>query len=244
MSEHQVASRHSSGRRPALSKITIVLADGERLTRSGIRCLLELEDDFSVVGEAEDGLKVPSLVARLKPRILVVAVAMPGLNGLEIARQIRQRSPATAVVILSRYSKEQYVIQALRNGALGYVVKYAKPPELVRAIRRVVAGHRYLSRPFSAHPVKTWLERAQSGALDAYETLTDREREILQFVSEGHSSTAIASRLYISPRTVEAHRASIMRKMEFSNLVDVVLFAIARGILMRPSDSLCLSDSQ
>jgi DNA-binding NarL/FixJ family response regulator len=220
------------------SRITIVLAEGEQLIRCGIRCLLEMEAGFEVIGEAEEGLEVARLVARLKPRILVVPVAMPGLNGLEIARQVRQQSPETAVIILSRYSNEQYVIQALRNGVLGYVLKYAKPAELVRAIRRVVAGRRYLSEPLSEHPLETWLARAQDSVLDAYETLTDREREVLQLVAEGHKSTVIASRLSISPRTVEAHRASVMRKMGFSTLVDVILFAIARGILVRPVEPL------
>ena len=147
-------------------------------------------------------------------------------------------------VILSRYSQEQYVIQALRNGAFGYVLKYARPPELVRAIRRVVAGRRYLSEPLSEHPLETWLERAENEERDAYETLTDRERAVLHLVSEGHSSPAIASRLSISPRTVEAHRARVMRKMRFCNLVDVIVFAIARGILVRPGDPLPLLNGQ
>src|SRR5205814_2322541 len=140
-------------------------------------------------------------VERLKPRILVVAVGMPGLNGLEIARQVRQVSSATAVIILSRYSREQYVIQALRNGASGYVVKSARPPELARAIRKVVAGHRYLSAPLSEHSMETWLKRLVSGQMAAYEMLTDRQRQVLQLVSEGHSSASIARRLFISPRT-------------------------------------------
>ena len=234
----RVASNPSPIGRPASPKITIVLAEHQHLVRGGIRCLLEREAEFDVVGEATDGLRVVDLVERLKPRVLVVAVAMPGLNGLEIARQVRQQSASTAVVILSRYSKEQYVIQALRNGASAYVVKSARPPELVRAIRKVVAGHRYLSEPLSEHSIETWLKRAESGALDTYEMLTGRERQVLQLVSEGHSSAGIARRLSISPRTAESHRASVMRKMRFNNLVDVILFALARGILVLPPDPL------
>jgi len=234
---NQVASRRSRPGRHS-PETTIVLAEGLHLIRSGVRCLLEMEEDFRVVREVGDGLKVAALVARLKPRVLVLAVAMPGLNGFDIVRQVRQQSPATAVIMLSRYSREQDVIQALRNGASGYVVKFARPAELVRAIRKVVAGGRYVSEPLSAHPIATWLHWAQSRPLDTYETLTDREREVLQLVAEGYSSSAIATRLSISPRTVEAHRASIMRKMHFSNLLDVVLYAIARGILQRPSDPL------
>jgi DNA-binding NarL/FixJ family response regulator len=233
------SERESSGSmtpRRSTRRITIVLADAEHLIRSGIRCLLEMEEDFAVVREVADGLKVVDVVARLRPRILIVALAMPGLNGLEIARQVRQKSPATAVLMLSRYAKEQYVVQALRNGAAGFVVKFVRRPELVRAIRKVVAGEHYLSVPFSEQPLRTWLRRAETGVLDAYETLTDREREVLQLISEGDSSVVIAGRLSISPRTVEAHRASIMRKMGFRNIVDVVLFAVTRGILVLPSE--------
>lgn len=211
--------------------ITIVLAEEQHLVRHGIRCLLAQEHDFAVVGETGDGLEVVSLVRRLRPRILVIGVAMPGLNGLEAARQAREQSAGTAVIILSMYSKERYVVQALRNGASGYVSKRAKPPELARAIRQVAAGHRYLSQPLSARSIGTWLKQAQRTLTDPYEMLSDREREILQLVAEGHTSTGIAARLHISPRTVEAHRASLMRKMGFSHLVDVILFAIGRGIL-------------
>jgi two-component system response regulator NreC len=195
--------------------------------------LLESEQDFRIVGETGDGLDVVALVQRVRPRVLVMAVAMPGLNGLEVARQVRERFPNTSVVMLSMYSREQYVAQALRNGASGYVLKGASPSELVRAIRHAVAGHRYLSEPLSERSIRAWLVRAKTEAFDSYETLTDREREILQLVAEGYTSTAIAARFRISVRTVEAHRANVMRKMHFRNLVDVILFAINRGILVR-----------
>jgi two-component system response regulator NreC len=211
--------------------ITIVLAEEQRLVRHGIRCLLESEKDFKVIGETGDGLQVVSLVRRLRPRIVVMAVAMPGLNGLEVARQLREQSLGTAVLMLTMYSKEQYVLEALRNGASGYVLKRARPSELARAIRRVVAGHRYLSEPMSRRSIRTWLRRAHNRTPDPYNTLTDREREILQLVAEGHSSTGIAARLGISARTVEAHRANVLRKMNFHHLADIILFAIARGIL-------------
>ena len=222
----------ASSRRTSAS-VTIVLAEEQHLIRQGIRCLLETEKDFKVVGDTGDGLQAVGLVRRLRPRILVIAVAMPGLNGLDVTRQVREQSPATAVVMLSMYSKEQYVVQALRNGAAGYVLKRARPSELARAIRQVIAGHRYLSEPLSRWSIGTWLKRAETGARDAYDTLTDRERAVLQLVAEGHSSTNIAARFGISPRTVEAHRASLMRKMRFSHLVDIMFFAITRGILVR-----------
>ena len=132
--------------------VTIVLADPQDLVRSGIRCLLEEEADFKIEGEVADGLEAVRLVQRLKPRVLIVSLAMPGLNCLEITRQVEKHSPATAVIVLSAYSNEQYVLQALKNGASGYVMMYVKPAELVRAIRKVVKGHYYLSRPLSALP--------------------------------------------------------------------------------------------
>jgi DNA-binding NarL/FixJ family response regulator len=212
--------------------ITIVLADDQNLVRQGIRCLVETERDFKVVGESADGLKVVDLVARLKPRILIVGLAMPGLNGLEITRQVHQQSPATAVIVLSMYSQEQYVIQALRNGAKGYVVTHAKPAELGRAIRKVVAGNRYLSEPLSRRSMESWLHRAKSAVRDAYETLTRREREVLLLVSEGYSSIRIADRLSISRRTAESHRARVMHKLHFSNHADLIRYVLARAILV------------
>jgi two-component system response regulator NreC len=215
-----------------VSPITIVLADDQNLVRQGIRCLVEKEPDFKVVGQAGDGLKVVDLVARLKPRILIVGLAMPGLNGLEITRQVRHQSPATSVIVLSMYSQDEYVIQALRNGATGYVVTHAKPAELGRAIRKVVAGHRYLSEPLSRRSMESWLQRATSAVRDAYETLTRREREVLLLVSEGYSSGRIADRLSISRRTAESHRASVMHKLQFSNQADLIRYVLARAILV------------
>lgn len=131
--ERRVACRRARG-------ITIVIADNQHLVRGGIRCLIESEPGLKVVGEAADGLKVVGLVARLKPRLLIVALAMPGLNGIEITRRVREQSPATAVIMLSMYAQDHYVIEALRNGARGYVTKQARPAELARAIRSVVRG--------------------------------------------------------------------------------------------------------
>src|SRR5881396_173617 len=173
--------------RGGLVQTTIVLAEAQYLVRRGIRCLVEKNADMKVVGEAEDGVEAVRVVQRLKPRVLIAEVAMPGLNGLETTRQVHRLSPTTAIIVLSTYSHEHYVIQALKNGASGYVVKYAKPTELMRAIRKVVAGHCYLSEPLSERPLQTWLERAQSAPRDTYETLTPGEREVLQLVAEGHS---------------------------------------------------------
>ena len=212
-------------------QITIGLADPQDLVRKGIRCLLDKEADFKVVAEGADGLKAVGLVQRHKPRVLIVALAMPGLNCLEITRQVQEHSPATAVVVLSTYSNDQYVVQALKNGASGYLLLYVSPAELMHAIRRVVAGHRYLSKPLSEVPMETWLQRARSAARDAYETLTHREREVLRLVFDGFSSARIAGHLSISRRTAESHRASVMHKLEFRNQADLIKYVLTRAIL-------------
>ena len=226
------------------SLITIVLAEDQHLVRRAVRCLIEAEKNFEVVGEAGDGVKVVGLVKRLKPQVLIVAVAMPGLNGLEITRRVRQDSPATAVIMLSMYTNARYVIQALRNGASGYVVKQAMPFELRRAIRTVVTGRRYLSKPLSDEAMDTWLQRAESAMPDPYGPLTGREREVLQLVSEGQNNTRIASRLSISRRTAEAHRASVMRKLQLGNQVDLIRYVLARDILVLPCDPLRLEGTR
>ncbi len=222
--------------------ITIALADHHHLLREGIRSLLEREKDFKVVGEVADGLKVIGLVQRRKPRVLIMGLALPGLNSFEVTLRVRQRSPETAVILLSMYASDQYVVEALRSGASGYVVTQAKGIELIRAIRKVASGDRYLSAPLSEYSVDTWLQRAKTRTLDPYDALTRREREVFNLVSEGHSSARIASRLSISRRTAESHRANVMRKLHLSNQIDLIRFAIARGILTLPSDPLRHSD--
>ena len=218
--------------------ITVALADRHHLIRESLRCLLETKRGFKVVGEAADGLKVVGLVERRKPRVLVMALALPGLSSFEVTRRVRQRWPNTAVILLSMDAGDQHVIEALRSGASGYVVTQAEGIELIRAIRRVAAGARYLSAPLSRRPMETWLQRAQARALDPYDALTSREREVFNLVSEGHSSASIASRLSISRRTAESHRASVMRKLDLGNQIDLVRFAIVRGILALPPDPL------
>jgi two-component system response regulator NreC len=218
--------------------ITIVLADHHHVIREGVRHLLETEKDFKVVGEVADGLKVARLVERRRPRVLVMARSMPGLNSFEVTRRVRQRSPGTAVILLSMYAGEQYVIEAVRSGATGYVATQARGIELIRAIRKVAAGERYLSGVLSERRVDIWQQRTRSRTLDPYDALTEREREVFSLISDGHSNANIASRLSISRRTAEAHRANVMRKLHLSNQIDLIRFAFGRGILALPSDPL------
>ena len=212
--------------------IKIVLADDHTIVRQGLRALLDAEADFSIIGEASTGLEAVKLVDKLRPDILVTDMVMPELNGMEVTRQAIQYSPATRVIILSMHHNEAYVLQALRNGASGYVIKESSLEELVQAIRVVLEGKRYLSEPISERVIELYVEREKETSLeDPYELLTNREREILQMVAEGLSSSKIADRLTISTRTVETHRANLMRKLNLKNQTELIRFALQHGIL-------------
>ncbi len=214
-----------------MSMTTIVLADDHHVVRQGLRTLLEAEPDFSVVGETGDGVEAAQLVERLRPDVLVLDLMMPGLNGLEVTRQVSQRSPQTHVVILSMHASEAHVLEALRSGAAGYVLKESTSAELVLAVREAVAGRRYLSSPLSERAIEVYMQKAESTALDPYETLTAREREVLYLVAEGHTNAEIADRLFISRRTVETHRANLMRKLGLRTQTELISYALRRGIL-------------
>jgi DNA-binding NarL/FixJ family response regulator len=215
----------------AKDDITIVLADDHHIVRQGVKSLLESEPGFSVVGEASDGLKAVNLVSSLKPRILIADLMMPGLNGLEVTRQTGKVSPNTRVIILSMYLNEPYVIEALQNGAFGYVLKECNVSDLIHAIREVAGGHHYLSPPLSERAIEVYLEKTRDSNLDPYDTLTSREKEVLQLAVEGLSNPDIAVRLFISPRTAETHRANMMRKLHLHTQTDLIKYALKKGLL-------------
>jgi DNA-binding NarL/FixJ family response regulator len=211
--------------------ISIVLADDHPVVRRGLRALLEAEADLRIAGETGDGLEAIRLVEELRPHVLILDLMMPGVSGLEVARQVTRRFPETRVVIISMHANEAYVLEALRNGASGYVLKDASAVELVQAVRTVVAGGRYLSPPLSEGAIAAYVEKAKAAPPDAFAALTTREREVLHLAAEGHSSADIAARLGISPRTAETHRANLMRKLGLHSQTDLVRFAIRQGIL-------------
>ncbi|MBL8172938.1 MAG: response regulator transcription factor, partial [Acidobacteria bacterium] len=184
-----------------------------------------------LVGEAGDGLEAVRLAERLKPDVLITDVMMPGLNGLEVARQVSKSLPRTRIIILSMYTNDAYVFEALKNGALGYVLKDSQAADLIQAVREVAAGRRYLSPPLSERALELYMRQVESVPEDPYELLTDREREVLQLVAEGRTSAEIAERLFISPRTAEGHRANLMRKLNLQTQADLIRFAVKRGIV-------------
>jgi len=209
--------------------VKVLIADDHPIVRKGMRSILENEPGIRVVGEAEDGTQAIEAVEKLKPDVLVVDMMMPGHNGLEVIRQAKKYFPAMHILVLSMHSNEAYVAEAFNRGASGYILKDTGPADLVQGVKEVVTGRRYLSEQLSESLIGTYSKNIR---MDSYETLTNREREILQLAAEGNTSTEIAQRLSISRRTVETHRANFMDKLGMRNQTDLVMFAIKRGILI------------
>lgn len=211
---------------------TIVLADDHQVVRLGIRTLLEAEQDFSVIGEAADGLEADRIVESLKPEVLIIDLMMPGINGLEVTRHVSQRFPSTRVIVLSMHASESYVLEALRNGASAYVLKESSADDIVYAVREVLEGRRYLSPPLSERAIDMYIQQAdEEASLDPYEKLTGREREVLHLAAQGYHATDIAEKLSISPRTAEVHRSNLMRKLDLHSRTDLIRYALRRGII-------------
>jgi len=208
----------------------ILLADDHTLFRHGVRSLLDRIPGVEVVAETGDGREALELVDRVRPDIALVDIAMPGLNGLEVAARTVKSSPATRVVILSMHAGEAYVAQALRAGVSGYLLKDAAAAELEMALRAVLRGETYLSPAISKHVVEGFLGR---GALegDALSGLTARQREILQLIAEGKSTKEIASILRVSVKTVESHRALLMERVGIHDIAGLVRLAIRSGLI-------------
>jgi DNA-binding NarL/FixJ family response regulator len=178
-----------------MSTLTIVLADDHHVVRSGLRTLLEVELDAHIVGEAADGLTALQLVEQLRPDLLVVDLMMPGLTGLEVVRRVHERVPNTRVVVLSMHADEAYILEALRAGAIGYVLKESHAAEFVQAVRQAAAGQRYLSHVLSERIITIYIQQAGAPSTDPYELLNDREREVLHLAALGLTAQEIAKRL-------------------------------------------------
>lgn len=211
--------------------VTIIVAGNPDIFGQGLRLLLEGQEDFRVIAEASVGLEASQLVQVLQPNVLVVDLMMSDLSGLEVTRQIRRHSPATRVVVLSVYSDDAHVLEALHSGVFAYVLKESSPASLFQAVREANAGRRYLSPPLPEHRIQTYLSNPHGAPMAPYETLTPREREVLHLASRGLTNREIATTLFISPRTVETHRANLMRKLNLRTQADLIRYALQRGIL-------------
>ena len=208
---------------------TIVIVDDHQVMRQGLRALLEAQPGFQVVGDTGDGESAVKLVERLHPDILVLDMVMPGINGIEVARQVRIHSPECAVVILSMYGAEGYVREAIQAGARGYVLKKDSVEELASAIREVLAGRHYISQSLTRRAIDSYVGINRQPA-EPYQTLTTREREVLHMVAAGSTSAEIAAKLFVSPRTVEFHRANIMQKLGIRTQQELTRYCIEAGI--------------
>ena len=211
--------------------VTVLLADDHPIVRHGLRHLLEEQPDIKIVGEASTGLQAVQLTEKFKPNVLILDIMMPDLNGLEVLRQVKERSPATCCIVLSMQSADVYVVEALKAGALGYVLKETGPSEMLIAVQQVLGGHRYLSPRISERLIDVLIQTTEKAPADPYQTLTNREREVLQMAAEGSSTSEIAKRLSISPRTAELHRGRMMNKLGLHNQTELIRYALKRGIL-------------
>jgi len=216
-----------------VNSIRILLADDHNLFRNGLRRILEGQDGFQIIGEAATGLEAIDLAKQLRPDVAVVDIAMKELNGIEATAQITRHSPETAVLILSMYSDERYVIRAVKAGARGYLLKDTLEEGLIEAIQQIHAGNAF----FSPSVAKLLQETHSSGLEekqfeDRYELLTERERQLYHLLAEGRSNKEIAARLGLSLHTVETHRTRIMDKLGVHSIAELVLSAVRRGLIV------------
>jgi DNA-binding NarL/FixJ family response regulator len=213
--------------------ITTVLADDHQIVRQGLRALLEGEHGCEVVAEAADGLTALQQIVDLKPVLAVLDVQLPDLNGLEVARRLQTQAPDTRVIMLSMHDDEAYVLEALRYGVSGYVLKGDATTDVVSAVHAAIAGRRFLSAPLAERAIDAYAQRPDLAELplDRYELLTAREREVLHLAAQGLGNVQIGERLAISPRTAETHRANFLRKLRLASQTDLVRFAIQRGLI-------------
>ena len=213
-----------------MSAAKVLLVEDHIVVRQGIKALLSDEPDLEIVGEADNGREALPLVEALQPNVVLMDISMPGLNGIEATRQVRQRFPQVKVVVLSMHANEEYVFQVLRAGASGYVLKQSDSSEVLTAIRAALAGGSFLSPPISRAVIDDYVHRAEvRGQGDDLDLLTSREREVLQLLAEGFSNKKIAEQLNISIKTVETHRSNMMNKLDVKNKTDLIKYALRKG---------------
>jgi DNA-binding NarL/FixJ family response regulator len=216
-----------------MKKIKVLIADDHTLVRQGIRSLLALTADIEIVGEAADGREAVGKVRQLAPDVVLMDLAMPKMGGLEATRRIRREFPATKVLAVTQYDDSEYVIPVIEAGARGFVTKMASPLELASAIQAVYRGDSFLSPSAAAILVEECqLKTDSEGEKDSYQLLTDRERETLKLIAEGHTAREIAEVLVVSPKTVEWYKTNLMRKLNLHNTADLIKYAIRKRVVI------------
>ena len=212
--------------------LRILLGDDHGIVRRGMKALLDGEEDMEVVGEASDGLEVLRMCDELQPDALVVDIAMPKLNGIDVAERALKRQPALKVLFLSMYADESYVLRALSAGAKGYLLKDATDQDLLPALRAVAQNRPFFSPTISAMLLTDFMRHLQQrGQEDSYRLLTDREKEVLQLLAEGRTNKEVASLLNLGVSTIETHRANLMQKLGLHNTAEIVLYAVRKSLV-------------
>jgi two-component system, NarL family, response regulator NreC len=213
--------------------LRVLLADDHAIVRRGLRSLIETQPDIEVVGEAADGLEALRLCEEQRPDAIILDVAMPKLNGIEVAERVQKLSPAPSVIILSMHADESYIIRALAAGARAYLLKDATDEDLIPALRAVAAGRPFFSPSVTGVLIEDYVRQLQArGLTDSYHLLTDREREVLQLLAEGRSNKEVAALLDVGLSTVETHRANLMQKLNLHNTAEIVLYAVRKRIIV------------
>jgi DNA-binding NarL/FixJ family response regulator len=211
--------------------IRILLADDHRILRQGVRAMLSAEPDFEVVAEAQDGRTAVEMAQRLNPNVVVMDIGMPDLNGIEATRQIVDRVPGVRVIALSAYADRRLIAEVLKAGASGYLLKESAFEELAEAIRTAAAKKVYLSPHIAAELVEDYVRMSKDPGPSVFDSLSPREREVLQLIAEGHSTKEVARTLKVSVKTVETHRRQLMNKLELFSVAELTRYAIREGLV-------------
>jgi two-component system, NarL family, response regulator NreC len=212
-------------------RLRILLADDHVIVRHGLKLLIDGQPDMTVISEASDGETAVQRAVELKPDVIVMDVSMPGMNGLVATRKLKQLQPRAAIITLTRHSDDAYLQELLRAGVSGYVLKQSAPTELLQAIRAAAGGGQYLDSALTARVTAGFLGRQGKRETQPGVTVSERESEVLRLIASGHSNKEIASRLSLSVKTVEAHKANAMRKLGLTGRIDIVKYALLQGWL-------------
>lgn len=215
----------------ANGKIKVLVVDDHAIVREGVKMVLETDAELQVVGEAASGEEAIDLVRELTPDVVVMDIGMPGLSGFEATRRIRESRPEVNVLALTVHDSEAYVFQMLQAGAVGYVLKRAAAPEVIRAVKAAHRGEALLHPSVAKLLIQDYLTRAERGEEVTYDKVSEREREILKLIAEGLTNKEIAEKLFLSVKTVQAHRANLMRKLGLHDRVELVKYALRKGIV-------------